>query len=48
MDLIENIKSRLNIPMAVLGDAGIIVDINKVIKKFRIIKVSPNRWTENR
>jgi len=37
MDLIENIKSRLNIPMAVLGDAGIIVDINKVIKKFRII-----------
>ncbi len=37
MDLIENIKSILNIPMTVLGGAGIIDDISKVIKKFGII-----------
>jgi len=37
LDLIEKVKNRLNIPMTVLGGAGTIEDIGKVIDKFGII-----------
>jgi imidazole glycerol-phosphate synthase subunit HisF len=37
IDLIEKIKSRLNIPMTILGGAGELKDISQVIDKFSII-----------
>ena len=37
IDLIEKIKSRLNIPMTVLGGAGKLKDISQVIDKFGVV-----------
>ena len=37
IDLIEKIKSRLNIPMTVLGGAGKLKDIGQVIDKFGVV-----------
>ena len=37
LDLIENVKSKLNIPMTVLGGAGTLRDIGEAIEKFEII-----------
>jgi imidazole glycerol-phosphate synthase subunit HisF len=37
LDLIEKVKNKLNIPMTVLGGAGILKDIGEAIEKFGII-----------
>jgi len=37
VDLIEQVKSRLDIPMTALGGVGVIEDIGKVIDRFGII-----------
>ena len=37
LDLIEKVKNKLNIPMTVLGGAGILKDIGKAIEKFGVI-----------
>ena len=37
LDLIGKVKNKLNIPMTVLGGAGILKDIGEAIEKFGII-----------
>lgn len=37
LDLIEKVKDKLNIPITILGGAGVIEDLSKAIDKFGII-----------
>jgi len=37
LSLIENIRSKCSMPITALGGAGILDDVNKLIKKFKII-----------